>query len=42
MRPILRGKYLDERLRHFPTDAAENHIRSPSAADGLMLAIWVP
>ena len=29
MRPILRGKYLDERLRHFPKDVAVNHIRCP-------------
>lgn len=27
MRPILRGKYLNERLRYFPKDAADNHIR---------------
>ena len=27
MSPILRGKYLDGRLRHFPKDAAANHIR---------------
>jgi hypothetical protein len=26
-RPIPRGKYLDERLRHFPKDAAVNDVR---------------
>lgn len=29
MRPILRGKYLDERLRRSSTEAADNHIRCP-------------
>jgi hypothetical protein len=27
MRPILRGKYLDERLRYSRREAADNHIR---------------
>jgi len=27
MRPILRGKYLDKRLRHFPKDAADSDVR---------------
>jgi hypothetical protein len=27
MRPYLRGRYLDERLRLSPVDAANNHIR---------------
>jgi hypothetical protein len=27
MRPYLRGKHLDERLRESPTEAASNHIR---------------
>jgi CRISPR/Cas system type I-B associated protein Csh2 (Cas7 group RAMP superfamily) len=30
MRPIPRGKYLDERLRRSSTKAAENHIRCPA------------
>jgi len=29
MRPYLRGKYFDERLRRSPVEAAENHIRCP-------------
>ena len=29
MRPILRGKYLDERLRHTRREAADSHIRCP-------------
>ena len=30
MRPIPRGKYLDERYRGSPVDAAESHIRCPT------------
>ena len=33
MRPYLRGRYLDERRRRFPREAADNHIRCP-ACDG--------
>jgi hypothetical protein len=29
MRSIPRGKYLDERLRCSPVEAADNHIRCP-------------
>lgn len=29
MRPIPRGKYLDERHRRSPVDAADSHIRCP-------------
>jgi hypothetical protein len=27
MRPILRGKHIDERLRRSPREAADNHVR---------------
>jgi hypothetical protein len=30
MRPYLRGKYLDERLRRSPEEAADNHVRCPA------------
>jgi len=39
MRPIPRGKYLDERLRRSSTEAADNHIRCPQCGGGMMLAI---
>jgi hypothetical protein len=29
MRPYLRGKYLNERLRDSPDVAADNHVRCP-------------
>jgi hypothetical protein len=29
MRPYLKGKYLDERLRHSLDVAADNHVRCP-------------
>jgi len=29
MRPYLRGRYLDERLRRTPSEAADNHLRCP-------------
>lgn len=34
MRPFLRGKYLDKRLRHFPKDAVDNHIRCLECGGG--------
>ena len=40
--PILRGKYLDERLRYSRKEAADNHIRCHVAAGGSMLATLAP
>jgi hypothetical protein len=42
MRPILRGKYLDERLRHFPKDAADNHIKCPDCGGWIDVSDLVP